>query len=342
MNEPIPCNSEFEVVVELLQRLLVEGHPTVELTTSDAQRDAEAHTILRRIYAWMVEARLIDASTPICEDRSGHASFRIPNPRHGFLDLPARIRLSQVSPCAALLLAFQILRVRYQSHAGEVPMVRFIAQVEAPRELDGLYLLGDVFSERYGTMTHLRERRGRVELTLTGHVAPVSGGLGWARADYINSRDVSLLCAPLREVLQGPDRVLIIPRFTPLTLDQVRVRIPSTAPEITGARWLDRLAEIDEQSSAPLLGGTGQLGEHVTFEPGRRGYVVSIRGDGSGTPLPVISHASSGAGESTLDGDRDDRIAITLEGLGGAREIGANAYYYRFGHRGLLIDAVFQ
>src|SRR5262249_11289219 len=55
-------------------------------------------------------------------------------------------------------------------------------------------------------------------------------------------------------------------------------------------------------------------------------------------PIRVVPAARASATVPEADG----RLAVWFEGLGGGREIGPHAYYYRFGRRGLLFDAGFD
>src|SRR5262249_31664915 len=72
-------------------------------------------------------------------------------------------------------------------------------------------------------------------------------------------------------------------------------------------------------------------------------FVHAAAARGSGPLVPIRTTPAEARGDAAaFEHETENRLRISFEGLGGVREIGANAYYYRFGRRGLLIDAGFD
>lgn len=339
------CDTIHGALTEVLQQLLVMGHAAVDLVGGSRNcTAAEAHCVFERVRAVLVQSHFLDADSPVSETRAGIPRIRVPNPYHGSLHVPVRLRISQqTDPAAVLLHAFLILRVRYQTTVGPCPTIRLEASVADDCGLDVLYHVGDCFTERYPVTSELATKGDRVTLTLTGDPALVMGGLTWARDDYVRCRDTCLMVRPLREALQGPTRPLVVPREVRGPLGDVRARLPQEGRARTKSlRWLSTLQELMHPAGGDLVGVLGPVGEHFSVASTTGGYIEAGGESGTDAIIPVRSLAPTAPSEIIVPEEEDGSIAIAFEGIGGAREIGANSYYYAFGHRGLLIDAGFD
>jgi Cft2 family RNA processing exonuclease len=107
-------------------------------------------------------------------------------------------------------------------------------------------------------------------------------------------------------------------------------------------RWLGSLQELEHPSGGTVPSSTGNFGEYLSLQPTTGGYLAASGAAGTDAILPVRRIPRTTSAEFAVPQAIDNTIPITLMALGGAREIGANAYYYNFGHRGLLIDAGFD
>ncbi len=336
------CDSAHGALTGILQQLFVTGHAAVDLVgKADSDETGDARAVFERVRAVLVQSHFVDADAPVNESKIGVQRIRIPNPHQGSLHIPVRLQIDQhTDPAAALLHAFLVLRVRYQNTIGPHPIVRLEALAGDDFGLDMLYLAGDSFTERYPVTAEIVANANKVVLTLTGQPALVSGGLPWARDDYVRCRDASLLIRPLREALEGPTRPLVIPREVSSSLGEVRVRVPRQAKEHTKKlRWLSTLQELMHPADGDLAETADGFGAHFCITPDEGGYIFSGGETGTDEILPVRCLAPAAAREIILPEGADGSIAIAFEAIGGAREIGANSYYYAFGHRGLLIDA---
>jgi Cft2 family RNA processing exonuclease len=341
----VGCDSVLAALIGLVQHLLVGGYPVAELVSRQTVPTGDANVVFDRVRAILLQSHFVDADAPVGETASGLRRLRVANPHEAGLHLPVRIRLDASSdPAAALLHAFVVLRVRYQTANHSSPIFRVEAAPEHEASIDALYLIGDAFTERYPVVAELDGVGGRIRLTLTGEPALISGGLPWARGDYVRSRDASLLLRPLREALEGADRPLAIPREARGALRVVRVRVPERSRVlISGLRWLTSLQQLADPVPEWVTPAAGPVGEHLAIDTAAGGYVVSTHNGSTAAILTVRSTApaSSSAGLTEPE-PTDGTLAITLEALGGAREIGANCYYYAIGRRGLIVDAGFD
>ena len=338
----ILCDAVHGAITEIVQQLLVTGHPTVELVSkSSSGLGDDAHSVFDRIRTILVQAHFLDTEVPISETTAGLRVLRIPSPHQASLHVPVRIRADDtIEPAAILLHAFLVLRIRYQITTGAYPIIRIEAPATNQRALDALYLAGDAFTERYPVAAALQAQGDRIVLTLTGQPPLISGGLSWGRDDYVRSRDASLLIRPLREALEGPSRPLVIPRAAQGSLGAVRVRLPQSALVHTkSVRWLSSLQELRHPAGGYVTTTPGQLGEHLSITPATGGYIAAGGSIGTEVILPVRCVAQTAPAEIIVPEGEDGSIAISLEALGGAREIGANCYYYAFGHLSLVVDA---
>lgn len=342
MKRPVVlCDSVHSALGGILQALFVQRLPFVDLVSRSSGHDDEgpsASNVFDRVREFLAAGRWVDEEQPISESATGLRRLRIPNPMEGMTELPSRMRLSSLKPAAALLRTFLLLRVRFQETA------RLEARKDEEAQLDALYLIGDIFTERYPVRAEWEVKGETVLLTLRGEPQRVPGG-GWDRQGYIRARDACLLLRPLKEALDGPVRPLVIPREARAERGErstVRVRVPASARDrIAAVHWLEEL-KLLKNFARPNQDGPlptpGPLGEHASHEMTTGGYVVGTRGRQMEEVLPVRVLANAAPTEVIQPRDAQGRIAITLEGLGGAREIGANAYYYQFGERGLLVD----
>jgi predicted metal-dependent RNase len=339
------CDNLHGALTGIVQQLFVTGHAAVDLLSKSGDgATVEAHTIFDRVRGILVQSHFLDVDAPIAETRAGTRTLRVPNPYYGSLHVPARIRIDQQSdPASVILHAFLVLRVRYQTTGGASPIIRLEASMADDFSLDLLYLMGDAFTERYPVTAELTRKADKAILTLIGEPILVAGGLTWARDDYVRSRDASLLIRPLREALEGPSRPLVIPREVRGPLGEVRVRLPQRALAGTKSlRWIGTLDELRHPAGGDLALVRGRLGEHFSKETSGGGYIAAGGPTGTDAILPVRSLTPTEAKQVIVPEGDDGSIAIAFEAIGGAREIGANSYYYAFGHRGLLIDAGFD
>src|SRR5207245_1062614 len=132
------CDSVHRAITEIVQHLLVTGNPTAELVSnsSDGPSDA-AQAVFDRVREILTQAHFLDGDVPLSETAAGLRRIRIPNPYQISLHLPVRIRITQgTEAAAALLQAFLILRVRYQSVVGTPPSVRIEASAADEAALD--------------------------------------------------------------------------------------------------------------------------------------------------------------------------------------------------------------
>jgi len=339
------CDTVHDALTGILQQLLVTGHAAVDLVESASDRQtADARDVFDRVHSILVQSYFVDPDTPVSETRAGVKKLRVPNPYYRSLHLPVRLRVDQQSePAAVLLHAFLVLRVRYQTTVGSSPTVRLETSAADDFGLDVLYLAADCFTERYPVTADIAKSGEKVTLILTGEPMLVVGGLGWARDDYIRCRDACLLIRPLREALDGPTRPLVFPRQVLGSLGMVRARLPQQARETTKSlRWLSTIQELKHPAGGADAETPGPLGEHFSVTPATGGYIAASAEAGTNAILAVRCLAPSAPREIIVPEEEDGSIAIGLEAIGGAREIGANSYYYAFGHRGMLIDAGFD
>lgn len=342
----IYCDTVHAAVTEVLQQLLITGAPVAELISdSSAGPSTAAQAIFDRVREILIQAHFLDAETPVSQTARGMRGVRISSPYRPSMHVPVRIRVGKTTePAAALLQSFLILRVRYQSTVGPAPFVRVEAAAGEDAALDTLYLIGDAFTERYPVTAEWARTDATVVLRLTGEAARITGGLTWARDDYIRCRDTSLLIRPLREAFEGPKRPLVVPREAQGPLGVVRVRAPERLrPQPPSIRWLASLNDLKHPAGGEgVVPPADSLGAHLCFRPTSSGYVAASRKAGTEAVLPVRCTVLTNPPEVIVPESQDGSIAIAFEAIGGAREIGANAYYYAFGHRGLLIDAGFD
>jgi Cft2 family RNA processing exonuclease len=340
------CDTVHGAITEILQHLLITGTAVAELVSRSSEgASADPQAVFDRVRDILIQAHYLDSDTPVSESASGLRRIRIPSPHQPSLQPPVRIRITQTTePAAVLLHAFLILRLRYQSTVGPSPLVRAEAAIRDEAGLDTLYLLGDAFTERYPVTAEWTSTSDAVALRLTGQPALITGGLTWARDDYIRCRDASLLIRPLREALEGPRRPLAVPREVLGRLGAVKVRLPerlrAAPPSI---RWLASLDDLKHPAGGELgLTRADAFGAHLCLNPESSGYVAASGKAGTEAIIPVRCIAPSTPPEVILPEAEDGSLAVAFEAIGGAREIGANSYYYAFGHRGLLIDAGFD
>ncbi len=336
------CDSVHGALTGIVQQLLVTGHAAVDLVGSMTDGPtAEARAAFDRVRSVLVQSHFVDADAPVSETRAGIPKIRVPNPYYSSLHLPVRLRIDpQSEPAAVLLQAFLVLRVRYQTTVGSSPIMRLETSTADDFGLDVLYLAADCFTERYPVTADIAKNGERVTLTLTGEPMLVAGGLTWARDDYVRCRDACLLIRPLREALDGPTRPLVVPREVRGSLGTVRVRLPQQARERTKSlRWLSTIQELEHPAGGDITETPGPVGEHLSVGPATGGFIAAGGETGTDVILPVRSLAPTAPKEIIVPEGDDGSIAVAFEAIGGGREIGANAYYYALGHRGVLVDA---
>ena len=331
----------WDGLLGIVTELLVNGTAAAVLTgrAHNASPTDESRAAFDAIRQLLTATGWIEDDAPVGEDRQGALTVRVPSPRDGLRELPRRLRLADLPPVAAVLRTFTILRVRFQPGVrSHTPEVRLLAPADNPSALDALYLIGDAFTERYPVCAVLRRDGTQVVLDLTGELAPVPGVWAWPRDDYRRCRDASLLVRPLREALAGPTRPLTVPR-TGAPGAAVRTRRPTGAGTIERTAWVHRLEHLADPTklSVQPIGPSGDLGEHRTDAPSLAGTLVGFVG-GSIVSLTGVRVDPPAVAEP-IECEPGGRVTVWFEGLGGVREIGANAYYYRFGRRGLLFDA---
>ena len=339
------CDTVHGALTDIVQQLLVTGHAAVDLVGKAVDPStADARAVFDRVRSILAQSRFLDANAPVSETRAGIAKVRVPNPYYGSLYLPARLRIDpQIEPAAVLLHAFLLLRVRYQTTVGSSPIMRLETSVDDDFGLDVLYLAADCFTERYPVTADFAKNGERVTLTLIGEPILVAGGLTWARDDYVRSRDACLLIRPLREAIDGPTRPLVVPREVRGALGIVRVRLPEqTRKHTKSVRWLSTIKQLEHPAGGEVAETPGPLGEYFSVTPPTGGYVAAGGTTGTDVILPVRCLAPVSPRELIVPEGADGSIAIAFEAIGGAREIGANSYYYALGHRGLLVDAGFD
>jgi Cft2 family RNA processing exonuclease len=336
------CDTVHGALTHVLQQLLVTGHAAVDLVGRSADRPTtDTRAVFDRVRSVLVQSHFLDADAPTSETRAGIPKVRVPNPYSRSLHLPVRLQIDAQSDAAAVLLhTFLVLRVRFQTTVGVNPTMRLETSAANDFGLDLLYLAADCFTERYPVTAAIARSDEKIMLTLTGEPMLVVGGLTWARDDYVRCRDASLLIRPLREALEGVARPLAIPREVRDSLRVVRVRVPGQARERTKSlRWLSTIHELEHPAGGDVAETAGPLGDHLSVEPATGGYVAAGGEAGTDVILSVRSLAPTAAKEIILPEGSNGSIAVAFEAIGGAREIGANSYYYAFGHRGLLVDA---
>lgn len=332
----------FETLIKIIQELLVNEEPCLELVASGARpKKGQLSTkpeIFHAVFQILGDAGFLEDDVR-ARGPDVNEPLPIVHPRQSLNPL-ARLHLEQLSCASALLKAFSLLRIRYQHpKQSDRPRVVLIARAGEVKEVDGLYLIGDAITERYPVEATLTREQGELHLALEGRAREGGEGFFWDRSGYILSRDASLIIRPLREALRGTSRPLIIPRWTVAEDAVIRARIPQGAlQKIQHLTFITSLHCLKDQVfQEPPLGPAGELGDHWHFRSGSNGYVVS---DGPIQDVLPVRRRWRGAGDTVPREEGPDlQLAITFEGLGGVREIGANAYYYRFGRRGLLIDA---
>jgi Cft2 family RNA processing exonuclease len=343
----IACESVHAAITDILQQLLITGYPAVELVDKPGMRVGaeDPQIIFDRVRIILHESSVLDADAPVSETAAGVRRLRVANPYYGVRELRPRIRINEFrEPAAALLHAFILLRIRYQqTGSSDSPIVRVEASPQDQSGLDLLYLIGDAFTERYPVTAELATKENKVILTLVGEPALISGGLNWPRADYVRARDVSLLVRPLRQAIDGVQTPLAIPREVRGPLGHIRIRIPEgNRHRIKGVHWLSSLDELGKSIPTEPIGAAGLFGEHLSVHPTRGGYIAAQGDQGTEVIFPVRCIASTTTPEVIVPEASDGTIAVAFEALGGAREIGANCYYYTFGDRGLIVDLGFD
>lgn len=343
----VNCDSVHFTVTEILQQLLIAGHGAVEIISRSEQRHlgADPQIVFDRVKAIFTEANLLDADVPVSQTQTGLRRLQIPNPYHAVRAFPQRIRVSELSePVAALIHAFIVLRVRYQgTDSQDSPVVLLEANCSDERSLDFVYLIGDAFTERYPVIAEIRRKADKVLMRLLGEPALISGGLDWARSDYVRSRDVALLARPLRQAITEIDAPLAFPRQVRGALGTVFLRIPTPIrSRIKDIRWLSSLVELKDSVPGKGISEKGTFGEDGAIKPIGSGYIAAIGEKGIDTILPIRCLAPTSVPEAILPEALDNTLAVAFEALGGGREIGANTYYYNFGDRGLIIDLGFD
>ncbi|TNE47314.1 MAG: MBL fold metallo-hydrolase [Deltaproteobacteria bacterium] len=360
----VGCDSVHAALVGLLQQTLLHGQPSVTLVAQmkGGHRHQLAHQSAHQNFVEVVAVLqevgwLSSALDP--QELSGHLD--VLHPEQSQLGWRTRISLSQCNVTAAMLRVFLILRVRFLQVAGQYPTVRLVASAGSSEELDALYLLGDVFTERYPIRASWSRQESTVTLSLVGEPMPVEHGIAWERALFRRTRDLSVLFQPLRESLEMPDRPLVVPRVRSASDEVVRVRLPFLLQHGDHAlSWLPYLQRIDDiptfTSMDPtttdewgshwhveLAHQTGRMGEQTELELHDTSYLVWRRPQEPDEFVSVSFRkepTSAGTLQKPVRQDSvHNEIPISMEPLGGACEIGANGYYYRLGHRGLLIDA---
>jgi len=342
LKSEVLCDTVHGALTHVLQQLLVTGHAAVDLVgRATDPSTTDARTVFDRVRSVLVQSHFLDVDAPLSETKAGIPKVRVPNPYYRSLHLPVRLKIDVQSDAAAVLLhAFLVLRVRYQTTVGLSPTIRLETSAGDDFGLDLLYLAADCFTERYPVTAVITRENEKVRLTLTGDRILVVGGLTWARDDYVRCRDASLFIRPLREALEGAARPLVIPREVGGSLGVVRVRVPERARERTKSlRWLSTIHELEHPAGGDVAETPGPLGEHLSVEPAAGGYVAAGGAAGTDVILPVRSLGPTGPREIILPEGTDGSIAVAFEAIGGGREIGANSYYYGFGHRGVLVDA---
>lgn len=346
LRSEVRCDTVLGALTEVVQHLLVTGAPAVEIVShSGDSGQEEKSAVFDRVRAILIDAHWLDPNAPVDERRGGLRYIRVASPYAINLHVPPRLRLELTTePAAAVLQVFLVLRVRYQITTGNVPTCRVEAPETNSAGLDLLYLIGDSFTERYPVISRISSGSGRVVLTLTGEPPLVAGGLSWARDDYIRCRDACLLVRPLRDSLEGAKRPLVIPReMKGPPPSVIHIRLPERIHQyMTSVRWLSTLQDLKHPSRGKLAEQSGAVGEHYAVDAPTGGYVAAGAGAGTDVILPIRIITPTGPPEVILSEAEDGSLAISLESLGGAREIGANCYYYTLGHRGLVIDAGFD
>src|SRR5437870_6944422 len=92
----VTCESVHGALTEILQELLVNGYPAIELVSkSVASAIDDPQIIFDRVRTILIEAFLLDADTPVSHTSSGIRRVRIGNPHYSALNLRSRIRLSE-------------------------------------------------------------------------------------------------------------------------------------------------------------------------------------------------------------------------------------------------------
>jgi Cft2 family RNA processing exonuclease len=337
------CESLWSALSDTLTELLVLGSPGVRVVGRQDGTDPseEATAVFDQLFGMLVAAGWIDEYIPIGTDRRGAPTLQVPSPYGDASELSRRIKLATVTSTVALLRAFTILRIRFQEGVTTSdPQVRLEAPTADDAAVDSLYFIGDTFTERYPVRADLSSVDSRLVLDLVGEPQPIGTGLGWPRGDYIRSRDAALIFRPLWESIHQLPRSYAIPRRSPRNT-VVNVRIPNTVDiSCTSMVWVEDLQALKAPPPAIPIAVAGSLGQHHAFAPRHTGLLLTIDHDGTGpmVPVSVLEPVASRSIEPKSDG----HIDVWFEGLGGVREIGANAYYYRFGRRGLLIDCGFD
>jgi predicted metal-dependent RNase len=341
-----PVQDVFNTLVAVVTELLVNEQPSVELVGTQARERRGLLTATPEVFQEVCQILAQAGFIPGQESGLGMdpaEPVRILHPEEQPVPENLRIRLQDSLPVSAVLKVFSLLRSRYETlGTSKPPKVVVIARADQEEELDTLYLLGDAFTERYPVAARIERKEGSLLLILEGEERQVGEGFSWDRARYIRGRDASLLIRPLRDALFGPERPLVVPRWTDSDDAVIRARLPARVRgQIPSLAWLVSLQALKERT-LPLepIKPPGEFGEHWELRSGRNGYVFweSPLQD----VLPVRRRWRQLGDPVVLEDDTDGQLAVTFQGLGGVREIGANAYYYRFGRRGLLIDAGFD
>lgn len=342
--EQVECTSTYAALTGVIQGLFVTGARFIELASAsspnvEAGPDVDHFERTRRI---LIQAKFVDADVPVdAGSTGGQRRVRIPNPADLVAGLPPRIKLGgDLEPAAVVLHAFLLLRIRYQRTAAEPPLVRLETSIDDSESLDTLYLVGDGFTERYPVSTRLERVGSKVRLDLFGDLPLVSGGLGWPRADYVRSRDASVLLRLLRVALEGARSPLVIPRQTLRSPGVVRARVPRLST-VTSFRWLSTLHALSKRDAPRQDAREGDVGEHFAATPTSGGYVAAIDSSGA-THVSQVRVLGLPASQEAIVDEDEDSLTIAFEAIGGAREIGSNSYVYSLGHKRLIVDVGFD
>ena len=268
LNHDVYCDSVWGSLSEILARLLIQGYAAARLVGRSAEGDAKEDpaVVFAELIGLFTASQWLDPNAPSGSDRRGAPTLVIPSPYGATAELSRRVRLAEIPLAAAILRVFTIIRVRFQPGVSTLsPQVRIEAPKADPGALDGLYLIGDAFTERYPVKATLSADSAYVRLDLVGEPRPVGSGLRWPRGDYIRSRDAALIFRPLWEAVLGMRRPLAVPRRGR--------RAPKCAcgfprPPISALSflsWIEDLQQLKGDPPGVALNATGPHGEHHIF-----------------------------------------------------------------------------
>lgn len=343
LKRTVECSSIHAALTGVLEGLFIAGVPFVEVV-SKPSHEGGIDEDFQRTHRILVQSHFIDADTPVNQDAAGRHHVRVKNPADVQSQIPFRIRLTDESEAAAVVLhLFLLLRVRFQTTGSGNPVAKVECSIESDVALDLLYLVGDAFTERYPVTASLERTDDRLRLILEGGLPSVSGGLLWARGDYVRCRDSSVLIRVLRLALDGSKDPLVIPREVRSgSLGRAFVRLPQSVRAGTiGLRWMKSLHELATKPNEFVAGVRGPLGEDLVIESEDGGYVAA-RDEKGTTEVVAVRALGPRADATAIIPEDDDSLAIAFEAMGGAREIGANCYVYSFGHRAVILDVGFD